>query len=68
MSIFAILTSYPLSITPSLVPVEQAAMPCPLCGRSPAPFDVRRSALLDWIEELERTMHALKHTAQEVAL
>jgi len=40
---------------------------CPLCGGSALPFDVRVSALFDWIAVLEDTTKDLKKAAERLA-
>ena len=49
---------------PDLIP---ALDPCPLCGRSTAPYDQRASNLLDTVSLLEAVIHDLKKAAEEVA-
>jgi hypothetical protein len=41
---------------------------CPLCGRSPAPYDQRASTLLDRVLLLEAVIADLKKAAEELAL
>ena len=50
--------------SPSPVPQDH---PCPLCDRPGVPFDVRVSALLDWLDLLEQTMVDVRKAAQELA-
>jgi hypothetical protein len=49
--------------TPEAAPWPLARA-CPLCGGSVLPFDVRLSALLDWIAVLEETAKDVRRAAE----
>jgi hypothetical protein len=49
-------------------PVDHDAWdPCPLCGRTALPFDLRVSALLDYLGLLRETMKDVEKAAERLA-
>jgi len=55
------------SIFPPHNATPNAEAPCPLCGRSTAPYDQRAGALLDMVLLIEAVVQDLRHAAEEVA-